>query len=402
MKRAPRTKRKATSRSRLAPLLVAPIIFVAACAQVGAEEIAPAPPAALPGEVLADAPLSLAPDLDVSAEGHLVRYLSTSGSTGTPTEVTGVIFAPKGQAPQDGWPVVSVGHGTTGLDDECAVSRSSDLRGYIWLVRNLVKRGWVVAITDYEGLGVPGPHPYLEPRSAGFNVIDMVRATVAVIPGASLQWAALGESQGGQASWAAAELAGDYAPELVFKGAANVSPAADLTDMATHVGDGHYPLPQLSMMPTLLKGLSVTVPALFPERFLHGAFVDNPHYRDVLVRCHNGLDPDRAAAVGRLHANDFHVVHQQDADILKSALRRIALPLGPAAGPMFVYAGGEDQLIEAKWIHSAVRRACVLGDDVFEVVAPGKGHVDIEGEHRAVDWISDRFADLPAPHNCAR
>ncbi|MDM1916043.1 lipase, partial [Mycobacteroides abscessus] len=137
------------------------VLITAACARVEAEGVAPQPPSPPPGEVLSDVPLSLAPDLDAIADGHLIRYMSTSGATGTPTEVTGVVFAPKGEPPQAGWPIVSVGHGTTGLDDECAVSRAPDLRGYIWLVRNLSKRGWVVAITDYEGLGVPGPHPYL-------------------------------------------------------------------------------------------------------------------------------------------------------------------------------------------------------------------------------------------------
>ncbi|UEA50820.1 lipase family protein [Mycobacteroides abscessus] len=376
------------------------VLIMAACARVEAEGVASQPPSPPPGEVLSDVPLSLAPDLDAIADGHLIRYTSTSGATGTPTEVTGVVFAPKGEPPQAGWPIVSVGHGTTGLDDECAVSRAPDLRGYIWLVRNLSKRGWVVAITDYEGLGVPGPHPYLEPRSEGFNVIDAARAAVSLIPGASTKWAAIGASQGGQATWAASELAGDYASELEFVGSANLSPAADLTDMARHVGDGRYHWSQLSMMPTLLTGLSVTVPELRPENFLHGSFQDIPRDKALLLGCHNGLDPARSAAISRLRAKDFHGTSPADPIVFAAALKRIALPLGPASGPMFVYAGGADRLIEAGWIHAAVRRACALGDTVQEVVSPGKGHVDPEGERLGVQWIADRFAGLPAPSNC--
>jgi hypothetical protein len=33
-----------------------------------------------------------------------------------------------------------------------------------------------VAATDYQGLGAPGVHPYLDAKTAGFNVIDSVRA----------------------------------------------------------------------------------------------------------------------------------------------------------------------------------------------------------------------------------
>lgn len=358
---------------------------------------APSPP---PGEVLSDTPLSLAPDVDAIADGHLIRYMSTSGATGGPTEVSGVVFAPKGQPPQQGWPVVSVGHGTTGIDDECAPSRAPDLRGYIWMVRNLTRRGWVVAITDYEGLGTPGPHPYLEPRSAGFNVIDAARAAVSIVEGASTTWASIGTSQGGQATWSAAELAPSYAPELKFVGSVALSPSADLTDMATHIGDGRYDLSQLSMMPTVLTGLSVTDPNLHPDNFLHGSFQDSPEDKALLLGCHNGADPRRGAAIARLRANDFHVTTDQDAAEFAAILHRIALPKQPTVIPMLVYAGGADRLIDARWTHAAVLRACALGDTVTEIIAPGRGHVDPEGERIGFDWIRDRFAGIPAPSNC--
>ncbi|EUA73921.1 secretory lipase family protein [Mycobacteroides abscessus subsp. bolletii 1513] len=166
------------------------------------------------------------------------------------------------------------------------------------------------------------------------------------------------------------------------------------------MGDGRYHWSQLSMMPTLLTGLSVTVPELRPENFLHGSFQDIPQDKALLLGCHNGLDPARSAAIGRLRAKDFHGTSPADPIVFAAALKRIALPLGPASGPMFVYAGGADRLIEAGWIHAAVRRACALGDTVQEVVSPGKGHVDPEGERLGVQWIADRFAGLPAPSNC--
>ncbi|MGC0753730.1 hypothetical protein ACPL1E_23070, partial [Escherichia coli] len=79
------------------------------------------------------------------------------------------------------------------------------------------------------------------------------------------------------------------------------------------------------MMPTLLTGLSVTVPELKPENFLHGSFQDNPHDKALLLGCHNGLDPARAAAIGRLRAKDFHGTTPEDAIIFAAALKRIAL-----------------------------------------------------------------------------
>ncbi|XGU21097.1 lipase family protein [Rhodococcus sp. 3Y1] len=73
------------------------------------------------------------------------------------------------------------------------------------------------------------PHPYLQPDTAAFNVIDAVRAARNVVPDTSTRWATLGLSQGGQASWAAAEEADTYGDGLEFVGAANLSPAADIS-----------------------------------------------------------------------------------------------------------------------------------------------------------------------------
>ena len=36
----------------------------------------------------------------------------------------------------------------------------------------LIVQGVVVAATDYEGLGTPGPHPYIVGASEGHSVLD--------------------------------------------------------------------------------------------------------------------------------------------------------------------------------------------------------------------------------------
>ena len=43
-------------------------------------------------------------------------------------------------------------------------------------LRDMVDRGYVVAATDYPGLGTPGPHPYLVGVSEARAVVDSVRA----------------------------------------------------------------------------------------------------------------------------------------------------------------------------------------------------------------------------------
>ena len=47
-------------------------------------------------------------------------------------------------------------------------------------MKQLVDAGYVVAATDYEGLGTPGVHPYLVGESEGRSVLDAARAARAL------------------------------------------------------------------------------------------------------------------------------------------------------------------------------------------------------------------------------
>ena len=81
--------------------------------------------------------------------------------------MSGTVSVPKGRAPKGGWPVISWGHGTTGIADACAPSRDSasnpahGLIDYAYpLLQRWLKAGYAVVRTDYQGLGTPGAHPY--------------------------------------------------------------------------------------------------------------------------------------------------------------------------------------------------------------------------------------------------
>jgi len=85
------------------------------------------------------------------------------------------------------------------------------------------RRGYAIALTDYQGL-----HPYLEPRTAAFNVIDAVRALRSIFPDASWKWLAYGGSQGGQAAWAADKQNAFYGEQLLIVGAVALAAAANM------------------------------------------------------------------------------------------------------------------------------------------------------------------------------
>ncbi len=156
---------------------------------------------------------------------------------------------------------------TTGLLDDCAPSRHGNLLGSAGLVRDLLARGYVVAVTDYEGPRHRRPHPYLETITAGYNLIDAVRAARTLVPDASTRWAAIGVSQGGQAAWAAAERAGRYGDGLEFVGAASLSPPADLSPIVSD-GPPNLDVPQQIFLPMLLDGLAVSHPDLDASAYI--------------------------------------------------------------------------------------------------------------------------------------
>lgn len=137
--------------------------------------------------------------------------------------VTGVITYPTAPAPEGGWPVISTAHGTTGVAEQCALSRTAtEAPG--WGVEGV----W--AMTDYVGQGPVGElHPYLSKPSEGNAVIDAVRAARQIPEaGAGERWVSIGHSQGGHGALSAHELAAERAPELELVGTVALAPAAML------------------------------------------------------------------------------------------------------------------------------------------------------------------------------
>ncbi|MBD0322332.1 MAG: lipase [Aldersonia sp.] len=398
----------AAARALIAASAVA--LAISACATGESGSSAPTSAPSTPGVTSPTLPVAergalldsraVAPDERVArmgASATWIRYRSTSGLDGAGVDVTGMVFAPRGAAPEGGRPIVTVGHGTTGVSDDCAPSAHPDLLGNIGLVVPLLQRGFVVVVSDLQGLGTEGPHPYLEPTSAGYNLIDAVRATRALAPATSDRWAALGLSQGGQASWSAAELAGQYGEGLQFVGSANLSPAVDLSPVVPASGPVELTQTQQVLYPMLLAGLQVLHPDMDEDAYLHGRLAAD---KEILLAC-TGPDASRKIGVAmRLRPEDSQPSTDADRERMRGWLEDLALPKQPAAGPMLVVVGTADNLILPEWTRGAVARACGLGDLVDFESRSGDGHASSGAIAHGVTWLVDRFAGVPAPNDC--
>lgn len=204
-----------------------------------------------------------------AARSTLVLYRSRS-LRGAPVAVSGVVTVPAGRAPKGGWPVISWAHGTTGLADGCAPSRNPAFERYLqpsfdaWL-----RAGYAIVRTDYEGLGTPGPHPYLVGRAEAHDVLDMVRAARHLNRSLGRRIVVIGHSQGGQAALWSTALARRYTPELRLRGTIAFAPVSQLSEQLPFITALRSPA-LTPLFVSMLKaiedlGVGVDVPAMLSD-----------------------------------------------------------------------------------------------------------------------------------------
>src|ERR1700690_3925519 len=187
--------------------------------------------AGAPGTLVRQEVIDGAPE---GATTYRVLYRST-GLDDKPILVSGVVIVPPGDPPPGGRPIIAWAHPTSGVVPRCAPSLAIFLFEQIQGLRSFVRAGYVVAATDYPGLGTAGPHPYLVGVSEARAVIDSVRVA-GRMPGAGggKKFVVWGHSQGGHAALFTGLIAKTYAPELDLLGVAAAAPA---TDLATLMND---------------------------------------------------------------------------------------------------------------------------------------------------------------------
>lgn len=169
-----------------------------------------------PGEMLRQEAQPAQPEITHAALAQRILYSSMDlrWKAGI-VPVSGTFYLPKGEMPAGGWPLVVWAHGTLGVADVCAPSWAGHRpRDATWVDRWL-ENGFAVVTTDYQGLGGPGPHPYLIWEAEGRSVLDGARAALAsyrdkLAPKVFIT----GQSQGSGAALGATRIQPSYAPDV--------------------------------------------------------------------------------------------------------------------------------------------------------------------------------------------
>lgn len=398
-----------SARVTLGCLMLSIALLASAC---GDDSSAPTPQAAtgvrLQGDFSGTGPGTLLdaralPTIDrrlpamTSLSGRMT-YTSTSAITNSETSVTGTVFAPKGDAPPGGWPIIAFGHGTSGIQSDCAPSLSPDLLGLAAPVALLVQAGYVVTLPDYQGLGNDATyHPYLEPNTEGYNMIDAVRAARKLVPDTSDRWVAAGFSQGGQAAWAANELATTYGKELTLLGSVVLAGPLDLSFIADTAASGGLTKEQKPVYQAILAALADEHPDFTLDDYRHGILEQR---WDSLLQCDVTHAAERDQTFDQLTPDDLRPSSPEATDALRRRLQQRSVPQQPATAPMLVVYGDSDRILPVESTDGALAAACGMGDVIDIRKQPGKGHTDLD-IGVALTWIADRFQDLPVTNSCA-
>lgn len=217
-----------------------------------------------PGKLLWSKPLAR---VDGAGRTYFVLYSSLLPD-GKPSVVSGTLSLPTGKAPRAGWPLISWAHGTTGLADICAPSRGVDgsYGEAGTFVSSWLRQGYAVVGSDYQGLGTPGPHPYLVGLSEGRSVLDAVLAsrTFANIKRTVI----MGHSQGGHAAIWATSLLPSYSAIGAARNVSYAPPSllSAQADLISSQPEDAYGVSALAL--SILRGAEVASPDIDPAEIL--------------------------------------------------------------------------------------------------------------------------------------
>lgn len=316
-----------------------------------------------PGDLLRIAPMTarLFPGWAMPARAWRVLYRSTT-ATGDPIAVSGVVLIPDTPNPLAARPLLGFAPGTQGLARSAALSRLLELgveyeAGFLAAA---VRRGWVVAVTDYQGLGTPGVHPYVVGRSNGRAVLDIMRAA-RNLPQAGLDVAGpagiYGYSEGGNAAGWAAQLQPGYAPDIPLNAVAVGAAPVDFPELATDLDGGLFAF--------LLLYAGLGLDSAYPELRLHDYLNRGGRFVATLLR-HTHIIAAIAFGLLMPKKRQRYLVGADpflEPDWLAQLHDNSLGYLAPAA-PMLVGAGRQDQVIPYRQVELLLERWRALGVDV--------------------------------------
>ncbi len=331
----------------------------------------------------------------------------TMDLNGEPEATVTTVIVPAELDPEHPCPLLSYQCAIDAMSSRCfpsyALRRKSKALGSLTqlellLVTAALAEGWAVSLPDHEGSQGLWGAPY-EP---GYRVLDGIRAAlsserVGISPSAPIgMW---GYSGGGLATAWAAEMCGEYAPELNIVGAVLGSPVGDLGNTFRRLNGSFFAgLPAL-----VVAALAHVYPDL--DRVIEAHISDEG--RALLDRLETMTTAGAVIRMARKDMGDY--LDEPLEDILSTpevthVFDSIRLGAAVPVPPVLIVQAAHDYLIDVHDIDELADTYSAGGANVTY-------HRDAFNEHMclhplsapmALRWLTDRFADRPLTDHLVR
>lgn len=358
---------------------------------------------ARPGQILRFEPLPANLAQPGAATSLRILYSSTDGLDGaSPIAISGALFLPPGTPPAGGWPLVAWARGTVGVANACAPSWSGRDRRDVQYLDHWLAQGYAIVATDYQGLGTPGPHPYVAARPAALGVLDSIRAAQSGTWPVSRRTVIIGQSQGGGAAFSATATARFYAPELDIRG--TVATGTPFFDPARAVPAAAEPAPD-SGLPKL--GFSLLLFDLAERRFADFQAADwlTPVGIEALRVFQAECFPQAAASIGprRLTMADVFRDTSLTTPVWMRLYPLLAFDTLLLPTPVFMGIGGVDEAVPAEGQLRLRQAACIAGSRIEAHLYPSLDHSGaVNGSlAESTPFVARAFAGQANAGNCA-
>jgi acetyl esterase/lipase len=245
--------------------------------------------------------------------------------------------------------------------------------------------GYAVVATDYVGLGTDFRNASVDMQSNATDVIYSVVASRAAVPQLGRKWVAMGESAGGLAALAVAELESDIR-DPDYLGSIAVSGVADAKEFYEQVAKANSSEPV-----TLAYGVHTLYPPFQVSQILaKEALVP---YRQIESGC--------ATAVSS-PAHQMLRPGWQDNYFVRQFFARNMVGQKPAYGPLLIVSSYADPAVRTGMTRRVVARICKQRDKLQFHQYQDSDFAAVLGDsvRDQLTWIQARFGGRPAPSNC--
>lgn len=353
-----------------------------------------------------------------NARAWKVLYWSYGTNNSKLVPVSAIVVAPLKTSKST--PIVTWAHGTTGLATSCApsmpINPAQDFNSYyspnnygaidygIPSLTNMINSGYVVAATDYVGLGVKSKDTvYFIGEAEAKNVLDAAIAAKHLTK-SSANTIAFGWSQGGHAALWTADFANYASHAINLLGVVALSPANPTEEIKMMEGAivSGYKIPSLAISEMLMGWytfehaysnikLSDRITKNWVN-FLNQA-VDSQcvnHMSDSITFFENN---NHKILVDKIKNDKLWYASYQ-----KNALEQINTKV-----PFAIYQGEIDATVPKYATDKYINYACNKNIQLVYKTYSNTDHIAIiqASEKDYLEWIRDRFAGKVAPNNCS-